>query len=147
MDELNRINPKEQDPNIRNKNFDEVCLGYTEEEAKKEASRCLNCKNALCQKGCPVSIKIPQFIEEIKNGNFEFKINSNEEQVDALINEKVDGWKTSRMAKVDLMLIRLALYEMYFDSSIDLEVAINEAVELAKKINGEIIDFRWKWVH
>lgn len=71
MDSLKKVNCKEQDPNIRNKNFEEVCLGYNKEEAIKEASRCLNCKNAQCQKGCPVSIKIPEFISEIKNGNFE----------------------------------------------------------------------------
>lgn len=67
MDVLKKVDIKEQDPNVRNKNFDEVCLGYTKEEAIKEASRCINCKNAQCQKGCPVSIKIPEFIEAIKN--------------------------------------------------------------------------------
>lgn len=67
MDVLKKVDIKEQDPNIRNKNFDEVCLGYTKEEAIQEASRCINCKNAQCQKGCPVSIKIPAFIEAIKN--------------------------------------------------------------------------------
>lgn len=67
MDVLKRVDIKEQDPNVRNKNFDEVCLGYSKEEAIKEASRCINCKNAACQKGCPVSIKIPDFIEAIKN--------------------------------------------------------------------------------
>ena len=67
MDVLKKVDIKEQDPNIRNKNFDEVCLGYTKEEAIQEASRCINCKNAQCEKGCPVSIKIPAFIEAIKN--------------------------------------------------------------------------------
>lgn len=67
MDELKKVDIKEQNPNVRNKNFNEVCLGYTKEEAIKEASRCINCKNAQCQKGCPVSIKIPEFIEAIKN--------------------------------------------------------------------------------
>ena len=52
------------------KNFEEVCLGYSEEEAKEEASRCLNCKNAQCMKGCPVAIHIPEFINGVKNGNF-----------------------------------------------------------------------------
>ncbi len=65
-----KIPIKEQDPRERIKNFDEVCLGYTEEEAKKEAERCLQCKKALCRKGCPVDIDIPAFIELIKEGDF-----------------------------------------------------------------------------
>jgi len=71
MDKLKRTPIKEQLPNVRAKNFDEVCLGYTEEEAVLEASRCLNCKNPLCVSKCPVSINIPKFIEQIKNRNFE----------------------------------------------------------------------------
>ena len=51
-----------QDPNIRNKNFSEVALGYTEEMAIDEAKRCLNCKNPKCVTGCPVKINIPEFI-------------------------------------------------------------------------------------
>lgn len=66
-----RIPISEQEPLIRAKNFDEVCLGYTEEEAVAEASRCLNCKNPRCVTDCPVSVKIPAFIHEIKNKNFE----------------------------------------------------------------------------
>lgn len=66
-----RIPVSEQEPDIRNKNFDEVCYGYTPQEAVLEASRCLNCKNPQCVKGCPVSINIPGFIKEIANGNFE----------------------------------------------------------------------------
>lgn len=58
----------EQDPNIRNKNFDEVSLGYQHEMAIKEASRCLNCKSRPCVLGCPVSVKIPEFISALKNG-------------------------------------------------------------------------------
>ena len=61
----------EQAPDVRNKNFEEVALGYTPEMAMEEASRCLNCKNAQCVKGCPVSIDIPGFISQIKEGNFE----------------------------------------------------------------------------
>ena len=49
----------EQDPKVRATNFEEVCLGYTKEEAMAEASRCLNCKNPKCVGGCPVSIHIP----------------------------------------------------------------------------------------
>lgn len=71
MDLLKRVPIKEQDPEKRAHNFDEVCLGYTEEEAVAEASRCLHCKNPLCVGGCPVSIDIPAFIQEIKNRNFE----------------------------------------------------------------------------
>ncbi len=62
---------REQDPQVRATNFDEVCLGYNKEEAMEEASRCLNCKNAKCVQGCPVSINIPGFIHEVKEGNFE----------------------------------------------------------------------------
>lgn len=60
-----------QDPNVRNKNFQEVALGYTEEQAVDEANRCLNCKNKPCQSGCPVSIDIPAFIARIKEKDFE----------------------------------------------------------------------------
>ena len=60
----------EQEPTVRNKNFKEVSLGYTEEMAKKEAGRCLNCKNKPCVSGCPVNVQIPEFIELIKNGDF-----------------------------------------------------------------------------
>ena len=66
-----RVPVREQDPKIRATNFKEVTFGYTLEEAKREASRCLNCKNPLCMQGCPVSINIPAFIQEIKNGNIE----------------------------------------------------------------------------
>ncbi len=60
-----------QAPDIRNKNFLEVALGYTEEQAIDEAQRCLNCKNKPCVTGCPVQIDIPAFIQEVANGNFE----------------------------------------------------------------------------
>ena len=60
-----------QDPNVRNKNFDEVALGYTEEQAVDEAARCLNCKNHPCMDGCPVQISIPEFIQKIVEKDFE----------------------------------------------------------------------------
>ena len=71
MDVLNKIPVREQDANLRATNFEEVCLGYNMEEAMAEASRCINCKNAQCVKGCPVSINIPGFIQEVKEGNIE----------------------------------------------------------------------------
>ena len=71
MDVLKKVPVGEQDPKERAHNFNEVCLGYTLEEAMEEASRCLNCKNAMCIKGCPVSINIPAFIEQVKEGNIE----------------------------------------------------------------------------
>lgn len=71
MDRMKRTKIKEQAPEIRAKNFDEVCLGYTEAEAKEEASRCLNCKNPMCVTQCPVTISIPEFIQKVKNGEFE----------------------------------------------------------------------------
>lgn len=60
-----------QEPNVRNKNFDEVALGYTEKMAINEAERCLNCKNPLCRNGCPVQIDIPAFIQKVAQGKFE----------------------------------------------------------------------------
>ena len=60
-----------QDPNVRNKNFQEVTLGYTEEMALDEAQRCLNCKNKPCVTGCPVNIHIPEFIAKVAAGDFE----------------------------------------------------------------------------
>ncbi|MBR6578549.1 MAG: NADPH-dependent glutamate synthase [Clostridia bacterium] len=60
-----------QDANVRAHNFDEVALGYTEEQAIDEANRCLNCKNMPCVAGCPVKIHIPEFISKIKEGDFE----------------------------------------------------------------------------
>lgn len=60
-----------QAPDVRNKNFKEVALGYTAELAQAEAARCLNCKNPACVKHCPVGIDIPSFISEIANGNYE----------------------------------------------------------------------------
>ena len=60
-----------QEPNVRNKNFQEVALGYTEAQALDEAQRCLNCKNRPCMTGCPVMVHIPEFIAEVAKGNFE----------------------------------------------------------------------------
>ncbi|MBQ3548731.1 MAG: NADPH-dependent glutamate synthase [Oscillospiraceae bacterium] len=60
-----------QDPNVRNKNFDEVALGYTEEMAIDEAKRCLNCKNPKCVSGCPVNVRIPEFITRVAEGDFD----------------------------------------------------------------------------
>ena len=71
MDVLNKVPVREQEAAARAKNFEEVCLGYNMEEAMKEAERCINCKNAQCMKGCPVSINIPAFIEQVKLGNIE----------------------------------------------------------------------------
>jgi len=61
----------EQDPNVRNRNFLEVALGYTEEMAKEEAQRCLQCKHRPCVEGCPVNVQIPDFIKLIAEGKFE----------------------------------------------------------------------------
>ncbi|PWT28700.1 NADPH-dependent glutamate synthase [Butyrivibrio fibrisolvens] len=71
VDVLKRVPVREQDPKVRATNFEEVCLGYNKEEAEAEATRCLNCKNPQCQKGCPVAINIPAFIQEVKEGNVE----------------------------------------------------------------------------
>ena len=60
----------EQDPNVRNHNFKEVAMGYTPEMAMDEAKRCLGCKNMPCVKGCPVNIRIPEFIAKVAEGDF-----------------------------------------------------------------------------
>lgn len=71
MDVLKKVPVREQDAKVRATNFEEVCLGYNKEEAIEEAARCINCKNAQCIKGCPVSIDIPGFIEKVKDGDIE----------------------------------------------------------------------------
>lgn len=68
---IERHHMPEQDPNIRNRNFAEVNLGYTIELAIEEAERCLRCKKPLCVEGCPVSVKIPDFIQMIAEGKFQ----------------------------------------------------------------------------
>ena len=70
-DVLKKVPVREQDAKVRATNFEEVCLGYNQEEAMCEATRCINCKNAQCVKGCPVSINIPGFIEKVKEGDIE----------------------------------------------------------------------------
>ncbi len=70
-DVLKKVPVREQDAKVRATNFEEVCLGYNQEEAMCEATRCINCKNAQCVKGCPVSINIPGFIEKVKDGDIE----------------------------------------------------------------------------
>ncbi len=70
-DVLKKVPVREQDPKVRATNFDEVCLGYNQDEAVEEAQRCINCKNAKCMEGCPVKIHIPDFIKEVKEKNFE----------------------------------------------------------------------------
>ena len=71
MNVLEKVPVREQDAVVRATNFEEVCLGYNKEEAMEEASRCIGCKNAACVKGCPVSIDIPGFIGQVKEGNIE----------------------------------------------------------------------------
>ncbi len=65
-----KVPVREQEPLVRATNFDEVCYGYNEEEAVEEATRCLNCKNARCIQGCPVSIDIPGFIKKVAERDF-----------------------------------------------------------------------------
>ena len=71
VDMMKKVPVREQAPAARAKNFEEVCEGYNKEEAMAEATRCLNCKNAQCVQGCPVSINIPGFVKELKEGNIE----------------------------------------------------------------------------
>ena len=70
-DVLKKVPVREQAPKVRATNFEEVCLGYNKEEAMEEANRCIGCKKAKCMEGCPVSINIPGFVHEVKEGNFE----------------------------------------------------------------------------
>ncbi len=69
VDMMKKVPVGEQDAKVRATNFEEVCLGYTDEEAQAESTRCLNCKNPLCVQGCPVSIQIPAFIQKVKDGD------------------------------------------------------------------------------
>ncbi|MBQ1708292.1 MAG: NADPH-dependent glutamate synthase [Bacteroidales bacterium] len=66
-----RVPVREQDPKVRAGNFEEVCYGYNEEEALLEASRCLNCRNPRCVQHCPVGIRIPEFIAQVRAGAFQ----------------------------------------------------------------------------
>lgn len=70
MDRFKKIPVREQAPEVRNKNFEEVCYGYNEEEAVAEANRCLNCKNPGCVSKCPVNVGIPEFIQKVKEREF-----------------------------------------------------------------------------
>ncbi len=68
---MNKVPIPEQDPKVRARNFDEVTLGYTVEMAQEEAQRCLGCKHMPCVSGCPVGVRIPEFIRKIAEGEFE----------------------------------------------------------------------------
>ena len=68
---MTKVVMPEQEPNVRNKNFQEVALGYTKEMAMEEAGRCLNCPKKPCMDGCPVNVPIPGFIEKVAEGDFE----------------------------------------------------------------------------
>ena len=68
---LKKVPMPEQEPNVRNKNFEEVALGYTAEMAMEEAARCLHCKNQPCVSGCPVNVHIPEFIAKVAAGDFQ----------------------------------------------------------------------------
>lgn len=68
---MTKVAMPEQEPNVRNKNFSEVALGYTKEMAREEAARCLNCKHKPCMDGCPVNVPIPGFIEKVAEGDFD----------------------------------------------------------------------------
>ena len=67
---LEKVTMPELDPKVRATNFEEVALGYTPAMAQEESNRCLECKNKPCVSGCPVQVNIPEFIHEIKEGNF-----------------------------------------------------------------------------
>lgn len=83
---LEKVKMPEQEPQTRNKNFKEVSLGYTKEQAMEEAARCLNCKHRPCTKGCPVGVPIPDFIAKVSQGEFEeaYKIITSENALPAI---------------------------------------------------------------
>lgn len=83
---LMKVQMPEQDPNVRNKNFKEVTLGYTEEMAIEEAARCLGCKQRFCVAGCPVNVPIPEFIKEVAKGDIEaaYKVITSENALPAI---------------------------------------------------------------
>lgn len=83
---LTKVVMPEQEPDVRNKNFDEVALGYTKEMAMEEATRCLNCKHQPCKQGCPVGVPIPEFIQAVAAGNMEeaYKIITSENALPAI---------------------------------------------------------------
>ena len=83
---LTKVVMPEQEPDVRNKNFEEVALGYTKEMAMEEATRCLNCKHQPCKQGCPVGVPIPEFIQEVAAGNMEeaYKIITSENALPAI---------------------------------------------------------------
>lgn len=83
---LTKVVMPEQEPDVRNKNFEEVALGYTKEMAMEEATRCLNCKHQPCKNGCPVGVPIPEFIQEVAAGNMEeaYKIITSENALPAI---------------------------------------------------------------
>ena len=85
-DVLKKVPVREQDPKVRATNFEEVCYGYNREEAVEESQRCLGCKKPKCVEGCPVSIKIPAFIEAVKEEKFEeaFKVISESSSLPAV---------------------------------------------------------------
>ena len=70
-EKIGRVPVREQDPKVRAGNFEEVCYGYNEKEALLEASRCLNCRNPRCVQHCPVGIRIPEFIAQVRAGAFQ----------------------------------------------------------------------------
>ena len=86
--------------------------------------------------GMEMEEQMQLFLEEYIRNKYE-NIVEHLEEIDASVNEKAKGWKTSRMAKVELSLIRLAVYEIQYDEDIPAGVAINEAVELAKKYGAD----------
>jgi len=71
---LERQKMPEQDPKVRTSNFNEVALGFTREQAIEEAKRCIQCKKPTCMKGCPVEVKIPQFLKYVAYGDFDSAI-------------------------------------------------------------------------
>ena len=83
---LTKVPIPEQDANIRNKNFEEVVMGYIKEQAIEEAKRCFNCKHKACVSGCPVNVPIPEFIQAIVNDDMElaYKIITKENSLPAI---------------------------------------------------------------
>ena len=91
--QLTKTPMAEQDPQVRNQNFLEVARGYTLEEAMNEAKRCIHCKNPACVSGCPVGIPIPEFLDQVAQGNIAaaYEILSNANALPAISGRKISA--------------------------------------------------------
>ena len=120
-DRMKRVAVNEQEPGKRAKNFMEVCLGYDNERAVKEALRCLHCKNPQCIEGCPVSINIPEFISYIKDNDIEGAAKGKSKSTE--IEDFLTIESIRQVISGETGLKRKILYALYIEEKSDAEVA------------------------